>query len=226
MSSIVKKLSDEDIDRLIKATKSTKTAKAKAKPTNGGNGSSNPEPAPPPSIEELKAAAGELISDPDVLARLGADVEKAGLVGETNNAKILYLALTSRLFERPASIAIKGVSSGGKSFTVEQVLKFFPLSACFARTGMSERAIIYSDEDYRHRFIVIFEAAGMNSDMMSYLIRALLSEGRVAMRVWRRPRRGASGRDGLRRRDRPASSPPRPHRSSIPKMRRGCSRLA
>ena len=190
MSSIVKKLSDEDIDRLIKATKSTKTAKAKAKPTNGGNGSSNPEPAPPPSIEELKAAAGELISDPDVLARLGADVEKAGLVGETNNAKILYLALTSRLFERPASIAIKGVSSGGKSFTVEQVLKFFPPSAYFARTGMSERAIIYSDEDYRHRFIVIFEAAGLNSDMMSYLIRTLLSEGRVVYEVVEKTKEG------------------------------------
>src|SRR5499427_6908707 len=190
MSSIVKKLSDEDIDRLIKATKSTKTAKAKAKPTNGGNGSSNPEPAPPPSIEELKAAAGELISDPDVLARLGADVEKAGLVGETNNAKILYLALTSRLFERPASIAIKGVSSGGKSFTVEQVLKFFPAAAYFVRTGMSERAIIYSDEDYRHRFIVIFEAAGMNSDMMSYLIRTLLSEGRVVYEVVEKTKEG------------------------------------
>jgi len=201
--------------------------KKKAKPAKS-NGNAKPEtaPPPPPSIEELEAAAGELISDPDVLARLGADVEKAGLVGETNNAKILYLALTSRLFERPASIAIKGVSSGGKSFTVEQVLKFFPPSAYFARTGMSERAIIYSDEDYRHRFIVIFEAAGMNSDMMSYLIRTLLSEGRVVYEVVEKTKEGGFRRDGLRRRDRPASSPPRPHRSSIPKMRRGCSRLA
>lgn len=165
--------------------------KKKAKPAKS-NGNAKPEtaPPPPPSIQELEAAAGELISDPDVLARLGADVEKAGLVGETNNAKILYLALTSRLFERPASIAIKGVSSGGKSFTVEQVLKFFPPSAYFARTGMSERAIIYSDEDYRHRFIVIFEAAGMNSDMMSYLIRTLLSEGRVVYEVVEKTKEG------------------------------------
>jgi hypothetical protein len=165
--------------------------KKKAKPAKS-NGNAKPEtaPPPPPSIEELEAAAGELISDPDVLARLGADVEKAGLVGETNNAKILYLALTSRLFERPASIAIKGVSSGGKSFTVEQVLKFFPPSAYFARTGMSERAIIYSDEDYRHRFIVIFEAAGMNSDMMSYLIRTLLSEGWVVYEVVEKTKEG------------------------------------
>src|SRR5262249_17472646 len=156
------------------------------------NGSAKPEtPAPPPpSIEELEAAAGDLISDPDILSRFGIEVENAGLVGETGNAKILYLALTSRLFERPASIAIKGVSSGGKSFTVEQVLKFFPPSAYFVRTGMSERAIIYSEEDYRHRFIVIFEAAGMNSDLMSYLIRTLLSEGRVVWEVTEKAKEG------------------------------------
>ena len=120
---------------------------------------------------------------PDILSEFGRAVENSGLVGETNNAKILFLALTSRLFERPVSIAIKGVSAGGKSITVEKVLKFFPRAAFFERTGMSERAVIYSDEDFRHRFIVIYEAVGMNSDVMSYLIRTLLSEGRVVYEV-------------------------------------------
>src|SRR5262245_51701710 len=82
--------------------------------------------AKPASIEQHQPAAGNLIDCPDILHRFGAEVENAGLVGEASNAKILYLALTSRLFERPVSIAIKGVSSVGKSFTVEQVLKFFP----------------------------------------------------------------------------------------------------
>jgi hypothetical protein len=118
---------------------------AKKAKANGGAASEAP------SIEELQAAAGDLISTPDILARFGADVESAGLVGETSNAKILFLTLISRLFERPVSVAIKGVSAGGKSFTVEQVLKFFPSAAYFVRTGMSEKAIIYSDESYRYR---------------------------------------------------------------------------
>src|SRR5215831_20976099 len=154
------------------------------------NGGTEPEALPPPSIEDLQATADDLISDPDILTRFGAEVENAGLVGETSNATILYLALTSRLFERPVSIAIKGVSAGGKSFTVEQVLKFFPPAAYFVRTGMSERAIIYSTEDYRHRFIIIFEAAVMNSDLMSYLIRTLLSEGRVVYEVVEKTKEG------------------------------------
>jgi hypothetical protein len=163
---------------------------AKRGKANGGAKTEAPPPPPPPNIEELKIAAGDLIDCPDILSRLGAEIEMAGLVGETDNAKILYLGLTSRIFERPVSIAIKGVSAGGKSFTVEQVLKFFPPEAYFVRTGMSERAIIYSDEDYRHRVIVIFEAAGMNSDLMSYLIRTLLSEGRVVYEVVEKTKEG------------------------------------
>src|SRR5262249_31232381 len=75
------------------------------------------KPAPSaPVIDATKAAAtaGDLVTEPDILTRFGKAIEAAGLVGETNNAKILCLALTSRLFDRPVSIAVKGVSAGGK----------------------------------------------------------------------------------------------------------------
>jgi hypothetical protein len=140
-----------------------------------------PEPVEEPiDVEQLGAAAGELITERDILTRFGKAIESAGLVGETDNAKILYLALTSRRFEKPVSLAIKGVSAGGKSFTVESVLKFFPASAYFARTGFSEKALYFSDEDFRHRFIIIYEAVGMGSDYLSYVIRTLLSENRLS----------------------------------------------
>jgi len=59
-------------------------------------------------------------------------------------------------------------------------LKFFPASAYFTRTGFSEKALYFSDEDFRHRFIIIFEAVGMESDYLSYVIRTLLSENRLS----------------------------------------------
>lgn len=129
--------------------------------------------------DEARAAAGDLLSEDDLLGCLVEDVHKAGLVGEDRNAKILYLALTTRLFDRPVSVAVKGVSSGGKSHTVETALNFFPPSACWARTAMSDRALAYSEEDFRHRHLVLYEAAGATSDTASYLIRSLLSEGRI-----------------------------------------------
>ena len=36
--------------------------------------------------------------------------------GEVRTAKLLYLALTSRVLERPVSVAVKGPSSGGKTY--------------------------------------------------------------------------------------------------------------
>src|SRR5262249_13659503 len=118
--------------------------------------------------------------EPDILTRFGKAIEGAGLVGETNNAKILYLALTSRLFEKPVSVAVKGVSAGGKSFTVESVLKFFPASAFFTRTEASAQSIAFSDEAFLHRSMVIFEAVGTEQDYLTYVIRTLLSENRLS----------------------------------------------
>jgi hypothetical protein len=101
------------------------------------------------------------------------------VAGESRVAKLLYLAVTSRLLQRPASIAMKGPSSGGKSYLTERVLSFFPESAYYALTAMSERVLAYSDEPLVHRFLVIYEAAGMESEFQTYLVRSLLSEGRV-----------------------------------------------
>jgi hypothetical protein len=124
-------------------------------------------------------AAGDLVREAYILARFAAELSRTGLVGEDRNAKILFLALTTRLFDRPVSVAVKGPSSGGKSYTVEIVLRFFPATAYWERTAMSDRALAYSDEDFSHRHLVIYEAAGLTSDIASYLIRSLLSEGRI-----------------------------------------------
>jgi hypothetical protein len=121
----------------------------------------------------------DLAYAPDVLTEFARDLEHCGVVGETENAKILYLSLTSRFLSRPVSVAVKGPSSGGKSFTTETVLRFFPEPAYYLLTAMSERALAYTDADLRHRFIVIYEAAGLASDMASYLMRSLLSEGKL-----------------------------------------------
>jgi hypothetical protein len=99
--------------------------------------------------------------------------------GEVRTARLLYLALTSRVLERPVSVAVKGPSSGGKTFLVERVLDFFLDGAYHALTAMSARALAYSEEPIKHRFLVFFEAEGMASDFATYLVRSLLSEGRL-----------------------------------------------
>ena len=119
-------------------------------------------------------------------------LRSSGVAGESRVAKLLYLALTSRLLQRPVSVAVKGPSSGGKSYLTENVLRFFPEAAYHALTAMSERTLAYSEEPIKHRFLVFFEADGMASDFATYLMRSLLSEGRVRYETVE------STKDGLR----------------------------
>jgi hypothetical protein len=122
----------------------------------------------------------ELAQKPAILDEFDAELEHVGLVGESRAAKLIYLAGTSRLLDRPVSAAMKGQSSGGKSFVVERVMRFYPPEAFYALTAMSERALAYSNEPLKHRVLVLYEAAGLSSDFASYLMRSLLSEGRLS----------------------------------------------
>jgi hypothetical protein len=122
---------------------------------------------------------GPVAQAADILNEFADRLSVVGMVGERRVAKLIFLALVSRLFDRPVSVALKGPSSGGKSFVVETTLKFFPEGAFYCLTGMSDRALAYSTEPLQHRHLVIYEAAGLNSEFASYLVRSLLSEGRV-----------------------------------------------
>jgi hypothetical protein len=134
------------------------------------------------SAEERSEAwekCGKLAIAANILNEFAVELSRIGVVGERRAAKLIYLALTSRLMEKPVSIAVKGPSAGGKSFVVESALKFFPPEAFYALTAMSDRALAYSSEPLKHRHLVIYEAAGLASDFATYLIRSLLSEGRL-----------------------------------------------
>ncbi len=120
-----------------------------------------------------------LAEAPRILERVVEALQGLGVAGEERAGKLTYLVVTSRLLDRPISEAAKGPSAGGKSFVVERVLQLFPPSAAYILSAMSEHALAYSTEPLRHRVLVIYEAAGLQSDFASYLVRSLLSEGRV-----------------------------------------------
>ena len=120
-----------------------------------------------------------LAEEPHILERFAEALRKIGVVGEERAAKLLYLVVTTRLSNRPVSSKVDGPSSGGKSNLVDGVLRFFPRSAYYDLTAMSERAVAYSEEPIKHRFLVIKEAAGLKGGTMAYLVRSLVSDGRL-----------------------------------------------
>jgi Domain of unknown function (DUF3854) len=142
-----------------------------------------PPPEPPALARDLR-----------ILDRFREAVRGCGVVGEDATASTLYLLITSRLLPKPVSAAVKGHSSSGKSYTTETTVRFFPPEAVIEMTAMSERALVYSKEDYEHRTLVLYEAValreGNDDNLTSYFVRSLLSEGRIEYPVTVRDRDG------------------------------------
>ncbi len=132
----------------------------------------------------------------DILAEVDKAVGGLGLIGERRAARLIYLAVTSRLLPRIVSVAVKGPSSSGKSELVKTVLRLFPPGEFVELTSMSERALIYNvEEPLKHRMVVIYEWSGLASDYASYLVRTLMSEGRIRYKV---TEKGADGKFAAR----------------------------
>jgi hypothetical protein len=132
-------------------------------------------------------------SDQRILDRFTVAVHGCGVVGENATAQLLYLAITSRLSDKPVSIVVKGHSASGKSYTTQTTAGFFPRAALIEMTGMSEKALVYSTESYEHRTIVLYEATALreaveDTNHTAYFVRSLLSEGRLEYPVTMRDR--------------------------------------
>jgi hypothetical protein len=130
-------------------------------------------------INSLELSAGEIINSKNVLSHF----EKAWLramAGESHNAKLLYLIATSRLFDKCMSAAIKGPSSAGKSETRKRVLEFFPPEDVVSFTTLSDKALLWFEDDFAHKILSMGEAAGTEEQtLQDYLLRELISEGRL-----------------------------------------------
>jgi len=144
--------------------------------------------------EQEERARGELwnqckvlVCSPNILGKFIQDMGSLGVCGEERVAKTLFLSVNSRYLDRPISNIVKGQSSGGKSYVVQETLRFFPTDAYISMTDMSAKALAFTEEPLAHRFIVLYEATGLstgknkegeNEDQTkNYFIRSLLSEG-------------------------------------------------
>lgn len=127
----------------------------------------------------IEAEIPELAYQARILDAFADAIDAAGLTGERRLVRLLFLVVFTRHLDRPVSVAIKGPSSAGKSFVIERVLAYVPAGAYYALSSMSEHALIYDREPLQHRMLVLYEAAGLASDLATYMVRSLLSEGHV-----------------------------------------------
>jgi hypothetical protein len=131
----------------------------------------------PVDMELLQASARDIIDSEDVLNLFVKDASQL-IAGEAPLLKIIYLAATTRLFDKAMHLALKGTSAVGKSQTRKVALSYFPPETIINFTTVSEKALLYMEGDFQHKVLSMGEAHGSEeSELQNYLLRELMSEG-------------------------------------------------
>ncbi len=138
-----------------------------------------------PAVEDVEVPPErieEIARDPAFIYKLGKAIEAAGVEGEEENKRLLWLIVVSGQTRDPRSAVPEGPSRSGKNYDVSRVLIFIPEEWYFEFTTATPEAIKYLPEDFEGT-LVIYEAAGVRSQTGALGLRAI-GEGRQIVTIY------------------------------------------
>jgi DNA primase catalytic core len=125
---------------------------------------------------EERAAALELLKDPDLMNRILGDFARCGVVGEETNKLVGYIAAVSRRLEAPLGVVVQSSSAAGKSLLMDAILGFVPEEERVQYSAMTGQSLFYMGEtDLKHKVLAIVEEEG--ATRAAYALKLLQSEG-------------------------------------------------
>jgi len=139
-----------------------------------------PKAVAPVMSEAEQTAALAWLQAPDLLARIAADFDACGLVGEATNKLTAYLACVSRLLERPLALLVQSSSAAGKTSLMDAVLAFMPEEVRIRYSAMTGQSLYYMGQtSLKHRILALAEEEG--AARASYALKLLQSDGELTM---------------------------------------------
>jgi DNA primase len=142
--------------------------------------SARPKTAAPLLSAEDEKEALDLLRSPDLVQRIAADMERCGVVGESNNLLAGYLAAVSRKLDTPLAILVQSSSAAGKSSLMDAVLAMVPPEERVQYSAMTGQSLFYLGEtDMQHKILAIAEEEGVRQ--AAYALKLLQSDGELTM---------------------------------------------
>ena len=125
--------------------------------------------------EDERREALEFLRSPDLIERIAADFEAAGLVGERAGALVAYLAAVSRKLTKPLSVLIVARTGAGKSSLQDALCSLLPPEEVVRVTRLTGQALFYKDPDsLKGKVLAIAEEEGAAQAV--YSLRTLASD--------------------------------------------------
>lgn len=130
-----------------------------------------------------KRAALAYLESGDLLENTWTDLSRVGIVGEKENALIMYLCFSSRKLEKPLHVISLGSSGSGKTHLQESIGGLMPEEEVMNVTSLSDQALYYYPKDsLKNKLFLVEDLDGMSEDAQ-YALRELKSKGRLSKYV-------------------------------------------
>ena len=140
------------------------------------------------SADQLQSAESYL-SAPNLMQRTLSDLAKTGIIGEPNNALLMYLAMSSRKRRKPVHVISLAKSGMGKTHLQERVAACIPDEEKLIATTLSDNALYYMQkEELKHKVLVIEDLDGAQNVL--YAIREMQSKGALTKTVTLKDNKG------------------------------------
>lgn len=129
---------------------------------------------------EEEAEALRFLSQPDLLDQILRDFDACGLVGETTNKLMGYLAAVSRKLSDPLAVIVQSSSSAGKTRLMDSILALVPKEDRIKYSAMTGQSLYYlGEKNLKHKILAIVEEEG--AEKASYALKLLQSEGELSI---------------------------------------------
>lgn len=128
--------------------------------------------------QEEEKTAKKYLTDKNLIQKLKNDFQQIGILGENENALILFLAMASYKYENPFSVLCLAKSGIGKSYLLQKLSECMPQNAVSFHTQISENALYYFDSHQIDGKVLFIEDLEWTQKMLSPLA-TLQTQGKL-----------------------------------------------
>jgi len=128
--------------------------------------------------EAEQETAKKYLSDKNLIINLQNDLEKIGILGEQENALILFLSMASHKSDNPFSVLCLAKSGIGKSYLLKKLSDCLPKNCFSFHTQISENALYYFDSKQIDNKVLFIEDLEWTNQMLNPLA-TLQTQGKL-----------------------------------------------
>ncbi|MCX6232931.1 MAG: hypothetical protein NTZ33_15485 [Bacteroidetes bacterium] len=132
----------------------------------------------------------QFLKDPNLIENIDKLIEQAGVVGEENTRKLLFINASTYKMANPLHTLIQGTSGSGKSHLINTIGQCVPPEDLLIMTRVTSKSFYhYSKEELIDKLLLIQDFDGLNEEAR-YAFRELQSSGMLSSSTTYKDRNG------------------------------------